>query len=148
MMDTDKKRKTIRCQKCGLTFSGERVYCPLCKKRIIDEGTADSSIKEDFDVFPVTQKKQADFIFMKIVTFAALAAVIVAGMVDRIMVLSWLEGLERTDCSSAYSSWHEFIIFYSWICGQKAPDRLWNLFFADYYRNSSCCNACLCWSYA
>ena len=65
MMDTDKKRKTIRCQKCGLTFSGERVYCPLCKKRIIDEGTADSSIKEDFDVFPVTQKKQADFIFMK-----------------------------------------------------------------------------------
>ena len=53
MMDTDKKRKTIRCQKCGLTFSGERVYCPLCKKRIIDEGTADSSIKEDFDVFPV-----------------------------------------------------------------------------------------------
>ena len=37
-MDTDKKRKTIRCQKCGLTFSGERVYCPLCKKRIIDEG--------------------------------------------------------------------------------------------------------------
>ena len=88
MMDTDKKRKTIRCQKCGLTFSGERVYCPLCKKRIIDEGTADSSIKEDFDVFPVTQKKQADFIFMKIVTFAALAAVIVAGMVDRIMVLS------------------------------------------------------------
>ena len=26
MMDTDKKRKTIRCQKCGLTFSGERVY--------------------------------------------------------------------------------------------------------------------------
>ena len=88
MMDTDKKRKTIRCQKCGLTFSGERVYCPLCKKRIIDEGTADSSIKEDFDVFPVTQKKQADFIFMKIVTFAALAAVIVAGMVDRLMVLS------------------------------------------------------------
>ena len=88
MMDTDKKRKTIRCQKCGLTFSGERVYCPLCKKRIIDEGTADSSIKEDFDVFPVTQKKQADFIFMKIVTFAALAAVIVAGMVDRMMVLS------------------------------------------------------------
>ena len=88
MMDTDKKRKTIRCQKCGLTFSGERVYCPRCKKRIIDEGTADSSIKEDFDVFPVTQKKQADFIFMKIVTFAALAAVIVAGMVDRIMVLS------------------------------------------------------------
>ena len=87
-MDTDKKRKTIRCQKCGLTFSGERVYCPLCKKRIIDEGTADSSIKEDFDVFPVTQKKQADFIFMKIVTFAALAAVIVAGMVDRMMVLS------------------------------------------------------------
>ena len=83
MMDTDKKRKTIRCQKCGLTFSGERVYCPLCKKRIIDEGTEDSSIKEDFDVFPVTQKKQADFIFMKIVTFAALAAVIVAGMVDR-----------------------------------------------------------------
>ena len=78
-MDTDKKRKTIRCQKCGLTFSGERVYCPLCKKRIIDEGTEDSSIKEDFDVFPVTQKKQADFIFMKIVTFAALAAVIVAG---------------------------------------------------------------------
>ena len=76
MMDTDKKRKTIRCQKCGLTFSGERVYCPLCKKRIIDEGTEDSSIKEDFDVFPVTQKKQADFIFMKIVTFAALAAVI------------------------------------------------------------------------
>ena len=58
-MDTDKKRKTIRCQKCGLTFSGERVYCPLCKKRIIDEGTEDSSIKEDFDVFPVTQKKQA-----------------------------------------------------------------------------------------
>ena len=58
MMDTDKKRKTIRCQKCGLTFSGERVYCPLCKKRIIAEGTADSSIKEDFDVFPVTQKKQ------------------------------------------------------------------------------------------
>ena len=55
-MDTDKKRKTIRCQKCGLTFSGERVYCPLCKKRIIDEGTEDSSIKEDFDVFPVTQK--------------------------------------------------------------------------------------------
>ena len=88
MMDTDKKRKTIRCQKCGLTFSGERVYCPLCKKRIIAEGTADSSIKEDFDVFPVTQKKQADFIFMKIVTFAALAAVIVAGMVDRMMVLS------------------------------------------------------------
>ena len=88
MMDTDKKRKTIRCQKCGLTFSGERVYCPLCKKRIIDEGTEDSSIKEDFDVFPVTQKKQADFIFMKIVTFAALAAVIVAGMVDRMMVLS------------------------------------------------------------
>lgn len=88
MMDTDKKRKTIRCQKCGLTFSGERVYCSLCKKRIIDEGTADSSIKEDFDVFPVTQKKQADFIFMKIVTFAALAAVIVAGMVDRLMVLS------------------------------------------------------------
>ena len=88
MMDTDKKRKTIRCQKCGLTFSGERVYCPLCKKRIIDEGTTDSSIKEDFDVFPVTQKKQADFIFMKIVTFAALAAVIVAGMVDRMMVLS------------------------------------------------------------
>ena len=88
MMDTDKKRKTIRCQKCGLTFSGERVYCLLCKKRIIDEGTADSSIKEDFDVFPVTQKKQADFIFMKIVTFAALAAVIVAGMVDRLMVLS------------------------------------------------------------
>ena len=88
MMDTDKKRKTIRCQKCGLTFSGERVYCPLCKKRIIDEGTADSSIKEDFDVCPVTQKKQADFIFMKIVTFAALAAVIVAGMVDRLMVLS------------------------------------------------------------
>ncbi len=87
-MDTDKKRKTIRCQKCGLTFSGERVYCPLCKKRIIDEGTEDSSIKEDFDVFPVTQKKQADFIFMKIVTFAALAAVIVAGMVDRMMVLS------------------------------------------------------------
>ena len=87
-MDTDKKRKTIRCQKCGLTFSGERVYCPLCKKRIIAEGTADSSIKEDFDVFPVTQKKQADFIFMKIVTFAALAAVIVAGMVDRMMVLS------------------------------------------------------------
>ena len=40
------------------------------------------------DVFPVTQKKQADFIFMKIVTFAALAAVIVAGMVDRMMVLS------------------------------------------------------------
>ena len=75
MMDTDKKRKTIRC-------------CPLCKKRIIDEGTEDSSIKEDFDVFPVTQKKQADFIFMKIVTFAALAAVIVAGMVDRMMVLS------------------------------------------------------------
>ena len=68
--------------------SGERVYCPLCKKRIIDEGTEDSSIKEDFDVFPVTQKKQADFIFMKIVTFAALAAVIVAGMVDRMMVLS------------------------------------------------------------
>ena len=225
MMDTDKKRKTIRCQKCGLTFSGERVYCPLCKKRIIAEGTADSSIKEDFDVFPVTQKKQADFIFMKIVTFAALAAVIVAGMVDRMMVLSdrtwqpifflvvigvaggyallivgqrkwknirkmvmyeviigmilciaydwytgfflrrskketartgfsakgvvyWLEGLERTDCSSAYGSWHEFIIFYSWICGQKAPDRLWNLFFADYYSNSSCCNTCLCWSYA
>ena len=59
MMDTDKKRKTIRCQKCGLTFSGERVYCPLCKKRIIAEGTADSSIKEDFDVFPVTQKKRA-----------------------------------------------------------------------------------------
>ena len=88
MMDTDKKRKTIRCQKCGLTFSGERVYGPLCKKRIIDEGTEDSSIKEDFDVFPVTQKKQADFIFMKIVTFAALAAVIVAGMVDRMMVLS------------------------------------------------------------
>lgn len=88
MMDTDKKRKTIRCQKCGLTFSGERAYCPLCKKRIIDEGTEDSSIKEDFDVFPVTQKKQADFIFMKIVTFAALAAVIVAGMVDRMMVLS------------------------------------------------------------
>lgn len=88
MMDTDKKRKTIRCQKCGRTFSGERVYCPLCKKRIIDEGTEDSSIKEDFDVFPVTQKKQADFIFMKIVTFAALAAVIVAGMVDRMMVLS------------------------------------------------------------
>ena len=88
MMDTDKKRKTIRCQNCGLTFSGERVYCPLCKKRIIDEGTEDSSIKEDFDVFPVTQKKQADFIFMKIVTFAALAAVIVAGMVDRMMVLS------------------------------------------------------------
>ena len=88
MMDTDKKRKTIRCQKCGLTCSGERVYCPLCKKRIIDEGTEDSSIKEDFDVFPVTQKKQADFIFMKIVTFAALAAVIVAGMVDRMMVLS------------------------------------------------------------
>lgn len=88
MMDTDKKRKTIRCQKCGLTFSGESVYCPLCKKRIIDEGTEDSSIKEDFDVFPVTQKKQADFIFMKIVTFAALAAVIVAGMVDRMMVLS------------------------------------------------------------
>ena len=87
-MDTDKKRKTIRCQKCGLTFSGERVYRPLCKKRIIDEGTEDSSIKEDFDVFPVTQKKQADFIFMKIVTFAALAAVIVAGMVDRMMVLS------------------------------------------------------------
>ena len=87
-MDTDKKRKTIRCQKCGLTCSGERVYCPLCKKRIIDEGTEDSSIKEDFDVFPVTQKKQADFIFMKIVTFAALAAVIVAGMVDRMMVLS------------------------------------------------------------
>ena len=87
-MDTDKKRKTIRCQKCGLTFSVERVYCPLCKKRIIDEGTEDSSIKEDFDVFPVTQKKQADFIFMKIVTFAALAAVIVAGMVDRMMVLS------------------------------------------------------------
>ena len=87
-MDTDKKRKTIRCQKCGLTISGERVYCPLCKKRIIDEGTEDSSIKEDFDVFPVTQKKQADFIFMKIVTFAALAAVIVAGMVDRMMVLS------------------------------------------------------------
>ena len=55
-MDTDKKRKTIRCQKCGLTFSGERVYCPLCKNRIIDEGTEDSSIKEDFDVFPVTQK--------------------------------------------------------------------------------------------
>ena len=78
MMDTDKKRKTIRCQK----------YCPLCKKRIIDEGTEDSSIKEDFDIFPVTQKKQADFIFMKIVTFAALAAVIVAGMVDRMMVLS------------------------------------------------------------
>ena len=88
MMDTDKKRKTIRCQKCGLAFSGVRVYCPLCKKRIIAEGTADSSIKEDFDVFPVTQKKQADFIFMKIVTFAALAAVIVAGMVDRMMVLS------------------------------------------------------------
>ena len=88
MMDTDKKRKTIRCQKCGRTFSGERVYCPLCKKRIIDESTEDSSIKEDFDVFPVTQKKQADFIFMKIVTFAALAAVIVAGMVDRMMVLS------------------------------------------------------------
>ena len=88
MMDTDKKRKTIRCQKCGLTFSGERVYCPLCKKRIIDEGTEDSSIKEDFDIFPVTQKKQADFIFMTIVTFAALAAVIVAGMVDRMMVLS------------------------------------------------------------
>ena len=88
MMDTDKKRKTIRCQKRGLTFSGERVYCPLCKKRIIDEGTEDSSIKEDFDIFPVTQKKQADFIFMKIVTFAALAAVIVAGMVDRMMVLS------------------------------------------------------------
>ena len=87
-MDTDKKRKTIRCQKCGPTFSGERVYCPLCKKRIIDEGTEDSSIKEDFDIFPVTQKKQADFIFMKIVTFAALAAVIVAGMVDRMMVLS------------------------------------------------------------
>ena len=36
----------------------------------------------------MTQKKQADFIFMKIVTFAALAAVIVAGMVDRMMVLS------------------------------------------------------------
>ena len=71
-------------------YSGkeERVYCPLCKKRIIDEGTEDSSIKEDFDVFPVTQKKQADFIFMKIVTFTALAAVIVAGMVDRMMVLS------------------------------------------------------------
>ena len=71
MMDTDKKRKTIRCQKCGLTFSGERVYCPLCKKRIIDEGTEDSSIKEDFDVFPVTQKKQADFIFMKIIVLGA-----------------------------------------------------------------------------
>lgn len=63
MMDTDKKRKTIRCQKCGLTFSGERVYCPLCKKRIIDEGTEDSSIKEDFDVFPVTQKKTGRFHF-------------------------------------------------------------------------------------
>ena len=101
MMDTDKKRKTIRCQKCGLTFSGERVYCPLCKKRIIDEGTEDSSIKEDFDVFPVTQKKQADFIFMKIVTFAALAAVIVAGMVDRMMVLSdrtWQPIFRRNRC--------------------------------------------------
>ena len=202
MMDTDKKRKTIRCQKCGLTFSGERVYCPLCKKRIIDEGTEDSSIKEDFDVFPVTQKKQADFIFMKIVTFAALAAVIVAGMVDRMMVLSdrtwqpifflvvigvaggyallivgqrkwknirkmvmyeviigmilciaydWYTGWKGWSVrhySSTYSSWHEFIIFYSWICGQKAPDRLWNLFFADYYSNSFCCNTCLCWSYA
>ena len=61
MMDTDKKRKTIRCQKCGLTFSGERVYCPLCKKRIIDEGTEDSSIKEDFDVFPVTQKNSRQY---------------------------------------------------------------------------------------
>lgn len=63
MMDTDKKRKTIRCQKCGLTFSGERVYCPLCKKRIIAEGTADSSIKEDFDVFPVTHEKTGRFHF-------------------------------------------------------------------------------------
>ena len=87
-MDTDKKRKTIRCQKCGLNYSGERVICPISKKRIIDEGTADSSIKEDFDVFPVTQKKQADFIFMKIVTYAAIAAIFVAGMVDRLMVLS------------------------------------------------------------
>ncbi len=79
-------RKTIRCPKCGLTFSGERVYCPLCKKRIADEKNAETV--EEFDVFPVTQMKHSDSIFMKIVTFAALAAVIVAGMVDRLMVLS------------------------------------------------------------
>ena len=64
MMDTDKKRKTIRCQKCGLTFSGERVYCPLCKKRIIDEGTEDSSIKEDFDNISCDTKKNRQISFL------------------------------------------------------------------------------------
>lgn len=80
-------RKIIRCPKCGLTFSGERVYCPLCKKRIADEKNTETTV-EEFDVFPVTQMKHNDSIFMKIVTFAALAAVIVAGMVDRLMALS------------------------------------------------------------
>ena len=101
-METN-KRKTIRCPKCGLTFSGERIYCPLCKKKIAEyTGKATSNFEtksqgnqtdkrevvEDFDVFPVTQMKHSNSIFMKIVTFAAFAAVIVAGMVYRLMALS------------------------------------------------------------
>lgn len=76
-------RKTSRCSKCGLTFSGQRTYCPLCKTKIAEDGA-----KEDFDVFPVVESKHIDSIFMKIVTFAALAAVIVAGMTDRLMILA------------------------------------------------------------
>ena len=139
---------------------------------------------------------------MKIVTFAALAAVIVAGMVDRIMVLSdrtwqpifflvvigvaggyallivgqrkWknirkmvmyevIIGMILCIAYDWYTGWKgwsvqivlpltvvgmNLLYFILGICGQKAPDRLWNLFFADYYSNSFCCNTCLCWSYA
>ena len=75
------------CPKCGLTFSGTREYCPLCGKKI-----GDGSRKEDFSCFPVIPLQKQNHIFLQIVTFAALAVLLVTAIVDRMLVYHSYEG--------------------------------------------------------
>lgn len=76
---SDKTQNQTFCPRCGLTFSGRRSGCPLCGQKL---GEAET---EDFDIFPVIPLKQNRSVFMKVVTFMAIAAVIAAGMTDRLM---------------------------------------------------------------
>lgn len=77
----EEKKNPSRCPKCGLTFSGKREYCPLCGKRI-----AVLQEEEDFDIFPVIPVRRENSIFLRVVTFIGLAAVILVCMLDQILI--------------------------------------------------------------
>lgn len=65
------------CNRCKVKITGNKHFCPLCQGELEGEGEVQS------EIFPKTKPKVApDFLFLRLITFGAIALAVVSAALD------------------------------------------------------------------